>query len=207
MARLDTSLSEEIYVGLELFENATAHRIRIINNRDELVASVVAGVPGESADEEEPAWKSVSVQFVLPVDIDSLYIVWQISSWHYSWTGPWKSPVLREGGESWKISALTWVREFTLMGILLALLFQHITLYRRQKVQRRDFWFIVLLMIFLIRQIVFSRFLEMLGVGISGDTFHLRRCAEYAMHPLKLPWLGWRMRCLMRKDLHLFSDG
>ena len=60
---------------------------------------------------------------------------------------------------------------FTLMGILLALLFQHITLYRRQKVQRRDFWFIVLLSVFLIRQIVFSRFIELLGLGCRAKLF------------------------------------
>ena len=106
VARLDTSLSEEIYVGLEFFENATAHRIRIINNRDELVASVVAGVPGESADEEEPAWKSVSVQFVPPVDIDSLYIVCRSRRGIIPGLVHGKVRCC-EKAASWKISALT----------------------------------------------------------------------------------------------------
>ena len=156
----------------------------MISDQGELLASLLASEPGERAADEKPAWKSVSVQFILPTRVDALYIVWHVSSWHYSWTGPWKSPVLREGAKSWQISTLTWVREFMLMGILLALLFQHITLYRRRQDERRDFWFIVLLSFFLIRQIVFSRFIELLGFGVSGEAFHFRRCVEYAMHPL-----------------------
>ena len=184
VARVDTRLSTDTVVGVELFENATAHRIQLISDRGEILTSLLASEPGETADDERPAWKSVSTQFILPARVDAFYIIWHVSSWHYTWTGPWKSPVLREGAKSWQVSTLTWVREFTLMGILLALLFQHITLYRRQKVQRRDFWFIVLLSVFLIRQIVFSRFIELLGLGVSGEAFHLRRCIEYAMHPL-----------------------
>ena len=171
VARIDTRLSTDTVIGVELFENATAHRIQLISDRGEILASLLASEPGETAADERPAWKSVSVQFILPARVDAFYIVWHVSSWHYSWTGPWKSPVLRDGAKSWQVSTLTWVREFTLMGILLALLFQHITLYRRQKVQRRDFWFIVLLSVFLIRQIVFLDLLNYSALGCRAKLF------------------------------------
>ena len=66
VARIDTRLSADTVLGLELFENATAHRIHVISGRGELLASLLASEPGETAADERPAWKSVSVQFMLP---------------------------------------------------------------------------------------------------------------------------------------------
>ncbi len=184
ITRLDTDLSRDTAIGLELFENATAHRMLVISREGDLLASLAAGTPAQNALDEEPAWKNVSIQFLLSADVEAVYLVWHLSAWHYSWTGPWKSPVLRQGKPSLEVSVFHWFREFTLMGILLGLLFQHITLYRHQRVEPRGFWFILLLVVFLVRQIVFSRIFEMLGLGSTGETFHLRRCVEYAMHPL-----------------------
>ena len=59
VARVDTRLSTDTVIGVELFENATAHRIHVISDRGELT-SLLASEPGETAADERPAWKSVS---------------------------------------------------------------------------------------------------------------------------------------------------
>ena len=45
IARIDTRLSADTVLGLELFENATAHRIHVISDQGELLASLLASEP------------------------------------------------------------------------------------------------------------------------------------------------------------------
>ena len=149
-----------------------------------VVVTLQGGEPGATPEQERPAWRSISTAFELNKDVEKGYLVWHISSWHYSWTGPWKSPSIRPAKKSSQRQNFIFVREFTLMGILLGLLFQHLNLYRRQPDATNEKWFVILLLVFIVRQVIFARAFETFGLGVSGDWFHFRRCMEYAIHPL-----------------------
>ena len=184
VVRLTNALSQDQELGIDLYENATAQRLTIISSDGEILLLLEGGIPGQTADEERPAWLNQAAQFNLRSTHKEVYFVWQISSWHYTWTGPWKSPNLRTASSSKRLYLLTIMRDTALLGLFLALILQQSFLFGFQRGARREQWFLFLLLLLLLRHLLFSRWFETLGMGHDGTLFHLRRCVEYALHPL-----------------------
>lgn len=182
--RLQNDVSEDQELGVELYENATAHRFLVVTTDGEVLFRLEGGVPAKNADDEKTAWLNQSAQFKLLSTHKVVYLIWQISSWHYTWTGPWKSPYIRKASASKKIYLLTIMRDAALLGLFIALIIQHGFLFGFQRGARREHWFLLLLVLLLARHLLFSRWFETLGLGHDGFWFHVRRCTEYALHPL-----------------------